>query len=187
MVEAEKAAVKLPRRISFFGTANPGDRATQLSTEYLVKALYEKLKEDRPDWEMDAFLEDKATKAQLTGLLGGDGTPALLFTASHGVDFDVGDPRQITHQGALLCQDWPGTGHGPVVEDHYFTGADVASDAGLLGLMSFHFACFGAGTPLMDSFSKRKTEGRKLSRHTPLWPICRKDCWAIPRAVLWRS
>ncbi len=161
VVEAEKRAVKLPRRVSFFGTANPGDRATQLSTEYLVKALYWKIKEDQPDWEIAAFIEDEATKAQLIGLLGGDGTPALLFTASHGVGFDVGDPRQIAHQGALLCQDWPGVGHGPVTEDYYFTGADVAGDADLLGLITFHFACFGAGTPLMDSFSKRKAKGQK--------------------------
>jgi protease I len=73
----------------------------------------------------------------------------------------VDDPRQVTQQGALLCQDWPGVGHGPVLEDHYFTGADVPSDASLLGLLAFHFACFGAGTPLVDSFSKRKAEGRK--------------------------
>jgi PfpI family intracellular protease len=164
VVEAEGGAVKLPRRVSFFGTA--GDRATEMSAEYLVKGLFEKLNKERPGWGMDAFLEAEATKAQLGDLLGGDSTPALLFTASHGVDFDLGDPRQIPHQGALLCQDWPGEGRGSILEEHYFAGQDVTDDAGLLGLMAFHFACFGAGTPLMDAFSKReKTERRAIAPH----------------------
>ena len=37
-------------------------------------------------------------------------------------------------------------------------GDDVASDARLLGLLAFHFACYGAGTPRMDDFAHRSLQ-----------------------------
>jgi hypothetical protein len=165
VVEAETGAVKLPRQASFFGVANPDDKATQLSVEHLVEPLFKKLKKGKSDWKATAFLKDKATKAQLGRLLGGDQTPALLFTASHGMEFPLGDTRQIPHQGALLCQDWPGPnewrGKGAVPQDFYFAGDDLTNEASLLGLLTFHFACYGAGTPLNDEFSKQAFKERK--------------------------
>jgi hypothetical protein len=165
VVEAETGAVKLPRQVSFFGVANPDDNATNLSTEHLVGPLFKKLKKGKSDWKVAAFLKDKATKARLGRLLGGDQTPALLFTASHGMEFPMGDKRQIPHQGAVLCQDWPGPnewrGKGPVPQDFYFAGDDLTSEASLLGLLTFHFACYGAGTPLSDEFSKQAFKERK--------------------------
>ena len=165
VVQAETGAVRLPRQVSFFGAANPDDKATKLSAELLVAPLVEKLKKGKPDWKVTAFLKDKATKAQLGRLLGGDQTPALLFTASHGMEFPLGDPRQIPHQGALLCQDWPGPnvwrGRGPIPQDLYFAGDDLTNEAGLLGMLTFHFACYGAGTPLNDEFSKQAFKERK--------------------------
>ena len=165
VVEAETGAVKLPRQASFFGVANPDDKATQLSVEHLVEPLFKKLKKGKSDWKATGFLKDKATKAQLGRLLGGDQTPALLFTASHGMEFPLGDTRQIPHQGALLCQDWPGPnewrGKGAVPQDFYFAGDDLTNEASLLGLLTFHFACYGAGTPLNDEFSKQAFKERK--------------------------
>ncbi len=162
---AESGKLKLPRRASFFGVSNPGDKATQLSADNLVEPLYttfkdkDQEKENLKGWEFDAVLRDQATKAQLSRLLGGDQTPALLFSASHGMSFSLDSQDQTVRQGALLCQDWPGPaawqGKGAVPQDFYFTGEDLASDAGLLGLIAFFFACYGAGTPLIDEFSRQ--------------------------------
>src|SRR5262249_49172592 len=88
-------------------------------------------------------------------VLGGPDTPALLLTASHGVGFDLSDPRQLRHQGALLCGDWPGPDvvGQPISPDLYFSADDVPDSAGLLGLIAFHFACYAAGTPRLDEFA----------------------------------
>jgi hypothetical protein len=43
----------------------------------------------------------------------------------------------------------------PIEEKHYLGAKDIASDASLLGMISVHFACFGAGTPREDSFTKQ--------------------------------
>ena len=61
-----------------------------------------------------------------------------------------GHPDQMAKQGALLCQDWPG--YGSIDPGHYFTGAELPDDANVHGMVSFHFACYGAGTPKEDNF-----------------------------------
>jgi endonuclease G len=162
VVEAETGSVKLPRRAAFFGVANPDDRATQMSADELIDPLQRKFQADQPDWQIDAFLRSDATKGQLGHLLGGDQTPALLFTAGHGMSFSLGSDRQLPHQGALLCQDWPGPTQwrGSIPQDFYMAGDDLADDARLLGLIGFFFACYGAGTPLLDEFSKQAFKDR---------------------------
>jgi hypothetical protein len=153
VVEAETTNLTLPCRANLFGVRTPGDRATELSADYLIKPLEKFLASDQhfleksSHWKINTHLEQQATKAQLAQLLGGEDTPAFLFTASHGVGFDTGDSRQEKCQGALLCQDWPGPGSGEMKEDYYFSADDIGDDAKLDGLISFHFACFGAGTP----------------------------------------
>ncbi len=162
VVAAETGKIALPRRMSFFGVENPGDAATRLSTRDLVAPLLAALGAARPDWELSALVQNEATKANLARLLGGGDTPALLFTASHGMEFPLGDPRQRPHQGALLCGDWPGPEgwRGPIPQDFYFAGDDLAAGASLAGLMTFHFACFGAGTPRLDDFAQQAFKDR---------------------------
>ncbi len=162
VVRAERDPVKLARQVSFFGVANDGDVATRLSTEHLVTPLVDYLRQNRSDLQVGACLGEQATKANLARLLGGADTPALVFTASHGMEFPHGHASQIPHQGALLCQDWPGpeAWRGEVPQDFYFAADDLASDAELLGLIGFHFACYGAGTPRLDEFAKQAFKDR---------------------------
>jgi hypothetical protein len=89
--------------------------------------------------------------------MGGPDTPALLFSASHGLGFRPADPRHLPHQGALLCRNWPGPGQGPITQDHYLAADDLPDAASPAGLIAFFFACYGGGTPLYDSFAENGT------------------------------
>jgi hypothetical protein len=161
VVEAETKQLKLARQAAFFGVETAGDPATQLSAQHLIRPLAEHLTGEYADWEIRQLVKDQTRKEQLGKLIGGEETPAFLFTASHGMGFPNGDKLQLPHQGALLCQDWPGPNKGPVSQDYYFAGDDIADDASLLGLLAFHFACYGAGTPKMDEFSKATGGGER--------------------------
>lgn len=162
VVQSESGALGLPRRVQLFGVANPMDQATQLSARHLVAPLRDQIAARFTDWAVDAAIAEEATKARLAALLGGRDTPSLLFTASHGMDFPMTSPRQIPHQGALLCQDWPGpvAHRGRIPEAFYLAGDDLASDTSLLGLVAFFFACYGAGTPELDDFAKQAFRAR---------------------------
>ena len=155
VVDAETRPAPATRTVALWGVENPGDRATRASARHLVAPLADYLERGRADrWQVTRFLGEDATKARLAALLGGD-APSLLVTASHGIGFPAGDPRQRSDQGALVCQDWAGPGSGALTADQYFAGDDIAADADLGGLVGFHFACFGAGTPRYDDFSRK--------------------------------
>jgi hypothetical protein len=157
VVAAESGAWTLPRRSTFFGVRNDDDRATHLSADELVAPLARHIAAEYAGWEHRTLLADQTRKAQLAHLLGGPDTPAFLFAACHGMGFPASDRRQLAHQGALLCYDWPGphAHRGPVPQDYYLAGDDLSSDGRLLGLIAFFFACYGAGTPHLDDFARR--------------------------------
>lgn len=152
VVDAELGAVSRPPRAAFFGVEHPGDEATALSRRCLVEPLAEHVASTHASWQVSSLLGEQATKARLGALLGDD-VPALLFTAGHGIGFGNEDSRLREHQGALVCQDWAGP-HTPTGPDVYFAGDDLAQSADLRGLIAFHFACFSAGTPRHDEFSR---------------------------------
>lgn len=155
VVEAETGKLIRPKRAAFFGVQNLDDVPTTLSRTQLVELLAQALARNPAGWAVDLAPPAAADKARLGRLLGDD-APALLFTASHGMVFPKDDPRQVPHQGALLCGDWPGPqiwrGKGAIPHDHYLAADDIGEDAQVAGLIAFHFACFGAGTPKLDDF-----------------------------------
>ena len=140
---------------------------------------------DRSDWEVQSFLGDEATKARLATIIAGDVKPGLLFTASHGMGFPIEDARQLAHQGALLCRDWPGPEewHGAVPPDYYYSADDVGADSAMSGLISFHFACYGAGTPRFDDFAQRRRPSGSLASDCP----ARASVAALPQKLLSQS
>jgi hypothetical protein len=99
-----------------------------------------------------------------------------------------GSPRRLPHQGALLCQDWPGRdvwGRRPIGQDLYFAGDDLASDANLLGLRAFLCACYGAGTPQLDEFSKQAfKEQMPIASHSFVANLPKK-LLGNPRGARW--
>ena len=114
------AAVENAREAVFFGPKHLGDGATTLSADWLLRPLAEGLPAsglnaaEQPIVEPfgfrdRAFIGPTATRAALEGIFTGP-PPSLVFTASHGMVWPNGNPDQLPHQGALLCQDWPGLG-----------------------------------------------------------------------------
>ncbi len=154
VVRAEKENIARGKHAAFLGVVNPDDFSTQQSANYLVKPLAEKMRALQTDWTYETYLGEEATKAQLETLLR-DKTPAFLFTASHGAAFNLGDPRQMKQQGALISTEWqPNAMRGQAIpQTMYYAADDVMSDANVNGMIAFHFACYGAGTPREDKFS----------------------------------
>ncbi|MEJ7606075.1 MAG: hypothetical protein WKF37_07360 [Bryobacteraceae bacterium] len=153
---------KAPKRsgdVAFFGPRHIGDAATKLSSQFLIQALSENSNmfqrlQNRAPYKPLYFEPRQSTKQNLASLFQAktEAKPSLLFTASHGLGWKMTDVRQATDQGALLCGDFAGPGLVPMSRDHYFAAVDLPGDANLHGLVCFHFACFGGGTPSHDRF-----------------------------------
>jgi len=188
--------VKLQPRSVFFGVANgiqdnkdleaatvdaKVDKATRLSAIALVPPIFKYVQERQVKlgWDAPTLVEPlQAAKANLSNYLGGDQTPALLFTASHGIGFPYGHTSQYLFQGALVTQDWPGpTFKTAPTRDMYFGAEDIDSSASLLGMVAVLFACFGGGTPYWDDFAVAQDKQRQALAH-------RAFLAALPRRLL---
>jgi len=152
VVQAEQGRLRRSRTAAFFGPGNPDDEATLLSSEHLVRPLAALVKQRTREWEVGIYAGADAERQRLAGLVAAG--PALLFAASHGVGFPSGHAQQARHQGALLCQDWPGPLEhiGELPPAFYFSADDADGGAAPAGLVAMLFACFGAGTPAYDDF-----------------------------------
>jgi hypothetical protein len=117
----------------------------------------------RQKFGLRTYLGERATKSAFEQILRGtqDGTPAFLFSGSHGMQFALGDPRQQAAQGALVCQDWQG--FGKISDDQWFAAADVPGDAQLHGMVHFLFACHGGGCPEVDTYDRWNNELRHIA------------------------
>ncbi len=170
-VKSYETAVTIPnnREMVYWGTRHAGDGATEMSADYLITPLYEGLPDSDDEeaiaakigYQQRCLTKKEATKDNLLEILcppAETPSPAMLFTASHGISWSKDDPqKQREMQGALLCQDW--TGFGSIKPKHYLTGAEVPDSARVHGMVAFLFACYGVGTPGFESFLKDRSRG----------------------------
>jgi hypothetical protein len=175
VVAIEQAATPVcSKHIVYFGTRHDLDIATQRSAAELVTPLFQ----GRPGqptlaqklgFTQQLFLADQATRANLDRILRGTtehGTPALLFTASHGIGFPADDPRLPAQQGALICQDW--TGLGSIKREHWYAAEDLVAETRVGGLIAVCFACYGAGCPQVDQFVFKIGQNRPVIAPAPI-------------------
>lgn len=145
------------KEVVFFAPRHPFDDATALSADWLVGPLTAGTGSDpavapQVGFRQRTLVGAAATRqALLQEFEGAASRPAVLFTASHGMVWPSGDPHQLAAQGALLCQDFPG--FGSVLPSHFVAGGDVPDSARVHGLIAFHFACYGGGTPREDLYA----------------------------------
>jgi hypothetical protein len=171
VVRAETGAMTpRAREIAFFGPRHKHDPATALSSTELIAPLLRGTEGNaslasRFGFKPRDLLEAKADRAGLAGILrGGSHKPAVLFSASHGLDLPFGHPNLIAEQGALLCSDWDGSGSPR--REHWFTSDDLPVDARVEGMIAVVFACFGVGCPTYDSFCfERDTAPLRIAPH----------------------
>jgi hypothetical protein len=180
------ATVPNAKQISYWGTRHRADDATKLSATFLIDPLANGVPADEDQgqpinklvsYSQQIFLGKDATKANLLSTLQAAKPPALLFTASHGMAFDLGDAQQATGQGALLCQDWPR--FNEMKPEHFLSAADVPDGANVNGMVAFLFACYGAGTPDKDQFVSDLSEAG-----TAPPPAAKPFVAALPRRLL---
>jgi hypothetical protein len=144
-------AVSSPPHGHIFGTRNPADEATALSSELLVTPMLKDLQQLSTDSLLTEDIGGTAKRSRLAELLVTDDAPSVLFTASHGLG-DSGTANRET-QGALVCQDWPGPLlGGPVTEDQYLAGRHIDRSRPIRPNVIVTFACYGAGTPATSDF-----------------------------------
>jgi hypothetical protein len=184
------------KAVTFFGTRHMGDKATHISADDLIVPLADGVPATeegpalagvaasqgfcthkilgRPD---DGQAAVRDALAQVLSPSAGTVPPALLFSATHGVGFPKGHPLQFARQGALVCQDW--TGSGDFKPDHYFSAENLEEKAvvSVHGLIAFLFACYSAGTPAHDAFRHKPGEAPPEIAEKPFVA-------ALPKALL---
>jgi hypothetical protein len=158
VVDSETGHAPSPgKRVIFFAPRHPGDYATGQSSQRLVGPILNELPQSvDSDLDFNALIGDEATKANLLAALAADEagrTPALLFSAGHGVGVQATDPNQPALQGSIVCQDFqsPLT---PQQRQGTISGYDVAEGFCLPGGIHFLFACYGAGTRAHSDFAR---------------------------------
>jgi hypothetical protein len=164
--ESTTTSLSRERRVAVFSPMNPDDEATALSASELAGPLANALHNRSLDliaggqakYHTEQITGAAATRPALLDLLTrSTNRPALIFAAAHGLGFPNGHLRQARHQGAIVCQEWPGPVAWPenqeVPETMYMAGDHLPANASFDGLIVFSFACYSAGTPHYDDFS----------------------------------
>ena len=160
------ARVSTARTVALFATEHDFDTATQLFTRNVAVPLSAGEGSHpipigkRQKFGLATLFGKAATKDGLANLLRGQ-APSLLFSGSHGMQFNPDDPRQADKQGAIVCQDWGG--YGEITENHWFAATDVPPDAAIHGMMHIFYACHGGGCPEMDNFDRMNSQPRRIA------------------------
>lgn len=172
-------AVTTRRELALFGTLREADRASVVLGENVFTPWTQSGLGQRQQFAQRLLLGPDATKKGLTALFKGEGgTPALLFTGSHGALFPPDSQWLSKKMGALVCQDWPGT--IPVDGPHVFAASDVPRDAHVHGMIHVMFCCYGGGWPAFSSY-KRDQQGNPI-------PVAPQPMLAqLPQALLGRE
>jgi hypothetical protein len=169
VVDYEKGAtVPTAKTVGVFAPRNDGDRPTGFLFNQLARPLTEGTQHLSPLGQKQGFklreaIGEKATKDELRAMLKGtgpSGRPAFLFSGSHGAYADAKVPQRLDRIGALVTQDWGGPG-SPLSESCSYSAADMdKDDLDCGGLIHFFFACYSAGCPQFDSYT-REPDGTK--------------------------
>jgi len=165
------AEVSRSRQIAFFATRNSNDRATELLMNQVALPMLNGTAVTKPlgrarklNFALSPFLGENAEGTDLDNIFRGripNGPPALLFTGSHGRTGDIADPAFSDIRGALICNSW--TKGRAISRDQFYAGADLPSDADVHGLIHFLFACYGAGWPEIDNFSRTAEKQTRIA------------------------
>jgi hypothetical protein len=161
------------RQTAIFATRHDGDGATQAFSGQVALPLINGAGpvaplDQRQKFTLRPFVGESAngpaTKDTPGNIFNGSiagGPPALFFSGSHGISFPAGDPRREASQGALICQDWEGSGSiGP---NDYFDASDLSSNAKVHGMIHVLFACYGAGWPRYDNFKRLNNKPAEIA------------------------
>ena len=151
--------VSSSRKIVFFAPDYNGkdNGASKLLCNNLVKPLLSTPVGQDEKFKIQSFVGATATKSKLNDIFSGsdpDGTPAVLFTGSHGLLKLPNSKELADAQGAIVCQDWQGDPTPPLA-DTYYAGWDLPKDAKLHGMVHFLFDCYGVGWPRYDTYNTK--------------------------------
>jgi hypothetical protein len=159
------------KHIVYFATRHTRDESTQASEEQLVLPLAQGDEQAGIEsvakvcgFTQEVLTGPSASRANLSAVLRGKtlgGKPALLFTATHGAGLRAADPRLLTQQGALICQDWSGI--GPVKTEHWLAGDSLPEEVHVEGLIAVCFACYGVGCPATDQYAAVAGRTRQIA------------------------
>jgi hypothetical protein len=162
-------SVRNAKKITVFATEHDFDKATQLFMQQVARPIIggEGIRSPlgkEQGFKVDTYLREGATKENLINILRGSagGSPSVLFSGTHGIQFGFQDQRQSLVQGAVVCQDWEG--YGNITEKDWFSASDIPKDASFHGLIHVFFACHGAGCTEFDDFDRSNREPRRIAK-----------------------
>ena len=159
VVAVEEAAEKTPQEPGMALWATRHDKATELGHQLFMQPLKKNLAKHQPHWQIDDYFGERANKANLKNLIGGEQATSLLVSLSHGLmqerHIKANDKGMKIHQGSLVCAEWPGEHHS-MDTTHMLRPHDLDTSLHPKGLIWINFSCFSGGTPIREDIAPGK-------------------------------